>query len=114
MQEVHAELRKGPDGGAGGGGRRPLVWLAGDSSLDNKYWIPGNTAEAIGGYERVLQPPVSRQDVCYCLNREFVRRRSPYRCYICRERERERERENSGGSDLTATKTKPSSLEPKT
>jgi hypothetical protein len=47
LREVHGELRKGPDSVdpvSGGGGRRPLVWLAGDSSLDNKFWIPGSDA----------------------------------------------------------------------
>ena len=62
-------------------GDRPVVWLAGDSSLDNKHWFQppdkhrsinagiGRSrpylAEACNGYERFLRPPVMVQDVAY-------------------------------------------------
>eukprot|EP00051_Salpingoeca_urceolata_P018569 m.261688 g.261688 ORF g.261688 m.261688 type:complete len:378 (-) comp19225_c1_seq24:240-1373(-) len=53
--------------------RRRTIFLAGDSSLDNKYWLY-DTAEPINGYERVLKPPTMKQDVCYWINRECVER----------------------------------------
>ena len=41
-----------------------VVFLAGDSSLDNKYWF-SSWADAVNGYEDVLDPPVMKRDVCY-------------------------------------------------
>jgi len=62
------------------------IFLAGDSSLDNKHWLfPGFaqaswtllndkergrfTGVALNGYERVLSPPRMVMDVCYWMNR---------------------------------------------
>jgi len=50
-----------------------IIFLAGDSSLDNKHWFQ-DTAPAVNGYEKILQPPVSKQDVCYWMNVELVKR----------------------------------------
>ena len=44
-----------------------LIWTAGDSSLDNKYWFQ-DSAPAVGTYGDVLNPPRSIQDVTYWLN----------------------------------------------
>jgi hypothetical protein len=44
-----------------------IIWTAGDSSLDNKYWF-NDKRDAVGAYARVLQPPVSNADVTYWLN----------------------------------------------
>jgi hypothetical protein len=44
-----------------------LIWTAGDSSLDNKYWF-NDTADAPGAYKEVLEPPRSKQDVTYWMN----------------------------------------------
>jgi len=44
-----------------------LIWTAGDSSLDNKYWFK-DEKPAIGGYQNVLRPPTSICDVTYWLN----------------------------------------------
>merc|ERR1719330_1465539 len=66
----------------GPGGARPVIFLAGDSSLDNKHWLfergdkgdPRSyegtpwTAEAVGGYREVLEPPRMVQDVAYWLS----------------------------------------------
>ncbi len=49
------------------GQKPPVVWLAGDSSLDNKAWVTSD-APACNGYEKVLDPGMSRKDVCYWLN----------------------------------------------
>lgn len=44
-----------------------IVWLAGDSTLDNKYWVSGKRA-ARNGYEKFISPPFVRPDVCFHLN----------------------------------------------
>ena len=41
-----------------------LIWTAGDSSLDNKYWF-ADPRPAVGAYRDVLQPPTSNADVVY-------------------------------------------------
>ena len=46
-----------------------LVWLAGDSSLDNKYWF-SDAHPAVNGYENILRPPEMKADVCYWLNKQ--------------------------------------------
>lgn len=59
-----------------------LVWLAGDSSMDNKHWFFDDVgksnpdvmydddiaAPAVNGYEKLLEPPRMIKDVCYWLN----------------------------------------------
>ena len=44
-----------------------LIWAAGDSSLDNKYWFH-DVQPAVGVYHDVLDPPRSVCDVTYWLN----------------------------------------------
>jgi hypothetical protein len=44
-----------------------LIWTAGDSSLDNKYWF-NDQKPAVGVYRDVLDPPASKCDVTYWLN----------------------------------------------
>jgi len=44
-----------------------LIWTAGDSSLDNKYWF-STKAAAVGAYNHVLRPQESICDVTYWLN----------------------------------------------
>ncbi len=51
--------------------QRKIVFLAGDSSLDNKYWFR-DRAEATNGYEEVLHPPRSKQDIAYWINKLIV------------------------------------------
>lgn len=46
---------------------KQLIWLAGDSSLDNKYWFH-ESSPALNGYEHILSPAVMKQDVSYWLN----------------------------------------------
>lgn len=53
-------------------GNRPRVFLAGDSSLDSKYWIRASEQTTpVNGYEKVLSRGGSRKDVCYWLNQEL-------------------------------------------
>lgn len=62
-----------------------IVWLVGDSSLDNKHWLFEEDktqttldlanewcAPAINGYEAVLNPPRMVRDVCYWMNHLLV------------------------------------------
>ena len=64
--------------------QRRIVWLVGDSSLDNKHWLfeedKATTtlslenkwcAKAINGYEQVLTPPRMVKDVCYWINTQL-------------------------------------------
>lgn len=39
-----------------------VIWTAGDSSLDNKYWF-SDTGPAAGAYRNVLQPAISKHDI---------------------------------------------------
>jgi len=51
----------------------PLIFLAGDSSLDNKHWF-NETDHAVNGYESILNPPMSNKDIAYWMNKELVDR----------------------------------------
>src|SRR3989338_9539102 len=46
-----------------------VVYLAGDSSLDNKHWLLGSWVPAAPPYDRFLDPPRSTPDVAHWLNR---------------------------------------------
>lgn len=50
-----------------------LIFLAGDSSLDNKNWF-SQASRALNGYETILDPPDSKKDVCYWVNKGLVER----------------------------------------
>lgn len=53
-----------------------LIWCAGDSSLDNKYWFSDTADAPLGsGYARVLDPPLMKQDVTYWLNQVALEKR---------------------------------------
>ena len=52
---------------------KSIIFTAGDSSLDNKYWL-SQTATASNGYEEVLDPPRMVKDVCWNLNDESISR----------------------------------------
>ncbi|KAK7232483.1 hypothetical protein SO694_00032377 [Aureococcus anophagefferens] len=44
--------------------KKKVVFFAGDSSLDNKFWFQ-DSAPAVNGYETILVPPEMKQDVAY-------------------------------------------------
>lgn len=80
LSKLHGALRQA--------GCQSFVWLAGDSSLDNKHWLfegeksdpkvmydDDVAAAALNGYEKVLTPPRMAQDVCYWLNAGLERER---------------------------------------
>ncbi|KAJ3380928.1 hypothetical protein HDU92_005683 [Lobulomyces angularis] len=50
--------------------KNSIIFLAGDSTLDNKYWITEKFRHdvAIGPYAQLLEPPKMVQDVSYHLN----------------------------------------------
>lgn len=76
---LHKRLREDgyPDG------ERPCVFLVGDSSLDNKFWFH-NCADAVNGYEQVLDPPRMTMDVAYWLNYMAARKfQSSWFCLNC-------------------------------
>lgn len=56
-------------------GKKSLLWLAGDSTMDNKYWF-NSTANACNGYENILDAPhgtpMSKMDVTYHLNQQLA------------------------------------------
>ena len=59
---------------------KPFVYLAGDSSLDNKYWLHQKAdVPAINGYEHVLTPRCMRPDVNYYLNK-YLQDHNRYFC----------------------------------
>lgn len=83
LLKVYASLRMGKEENA-----RPLIWLAGDSSLDNKHWLyeqdvaddlndDSYTGPALNGYEHILDHRCVK-DVCYFLNDALLERASPY------------------------------------
>ena len=76
LRRVHAAMREIH------GEESCCIWLAGDSTVDNKYWLgpqharaierdvgDAYTAMATNGFERVLSPPRMVKDVTYWMNR---------------------------------------------
>lgn len=68
LHTVHAAIRKARPG-------KGIVWLVGDSSLDNKAWVPssGPGGQALPGkvpevYKSFLSTPDPKPDVAYFLN----------------------------------------------
>merc|ERR1712086_250566 len=70
LTRVHSTLRQQG---------KQLIFLAGDSSLDNKFWFR-ELKQAVNGYEHVLTPPRMNADVCYWLNLEASKRAIEYSC----------------------------------
>lgn len=50
-----------------------IIYLIGDSTLDNKFWFR-NEGAATNGYESILDPAISKQDICHWINFELERR----------------------------------------
>jgi hypothetical protein len=71
LQTVESRLR----GGQGGATERSAIFLCGDSSLDNKYWLRDlDQRPAVNGYQQVLSPPLMKPDIAYWFNKECVDR----------------------------------------
>mmetsp|Transcript_57614 Transcript_57614/g.160517 ORF Transcript_57614/g.160517 Transcript_57614/m.160517 type:complete len:351 (-) Transcript_57614:89-1141(-) len=58
-----------------------VIFLAGDSSLDNKFWFSRREG-ALNGYESILRPPQMKADVCYWLNKEAQDRGARHVCCL--------------------------------
>eukprot|EP00931_Biecheleriopsis_adriatica_P007053 TRINITY_DN108375_c0_g1_i1.p1 TRINITY_DN108375_c0_g1~~TRINITY_DN108375_c0_g1_i1.p1 ORF type:complete len:297 (-),score=66.83 TRINITY_DN108375_c0_g1_i1:119-1009(-) len=68
LEDVLAALKAGHR-------RRSVIFFAGDSSLDNKYWLEDDEwFTAVNGYENILQPRSMKPDVCYWTNWELMKR----------------------------------------
>lgn len=82
LEQVHDHLIGASNTSAVESTKKPrCIFLAGDSSLDNKHWFfdswsekrqqmnqPAFTAPALNGYEGILTPPRMVQDVSYWMN----------------------------------------------
>lgn len=55
------------------GEKQSIVYLAGDSSLDNKYWLLNRAPikDAVNGYQDILNPAFMVPDIAYHLNNIF-------------------------------------------
>jgi lysophospholipase L1-like esterase len=62
--------------------KETFVYLAGDSSLDSKYWFADNSA-AVNGYEHILEPPKMKQDIAYYINLRCALHQVPMACINC-------------------------------
>lgn len=82
LEQLHASLR------AQG---KKIVFLVGDSSLDNKHWLFPAAAKkltederfvgaACNGYEMILDPPRCVMDVCYHMNVALAEAKSDFAC----------------------------------
>lgn len=66
LEKVHRESKE----------KQRFIFLVGDSSLDNKFWVKHlPRPAAVNGYEQILEPPVSVADVCHQMNAEIVKRK---------------------------------------
>jgi len=50
------------------GGKTSFIYLAGDSSLDNKHWFSDAARPCVNGYEQLLD--YQKKDICYWINKE--------------------------------------------
>lgn len=66
LQHVVNELKNKNDNN----NPRPTIYLIGDSSMDNKYWLPNNRMrKAINGYENINGFKRMKPDVAYFVNK---------------------------------------------
>lgn len=65
-------------------GANSFVYLMGDSSLDNKFWLLGQQmVPSCNGYENILAPPKSVADVAYWMNFELAKNAPGVVCVNC-------------------------------
>lgn len=56
-----------------------FIYLAGDSSLDNKHWLPAyENQHAVNGYEHILKPPIMKPDIAYHMNQLLQQKNGGY------------------------------------
>ena len=78
LHKAYYHFRDGSDKSNGG----EIFWLAGDSSLDNKYWF-ADSGSACNGWEELLRPATARKDVAFALNKEILARGKQMRVINC-------------------------------
>lgn len=66
---------------------KSVIWTAGDSSLDNKYWFHDRVRAVKGVYAQILNPPQSKPDITYWINQLLLDAMEAERmdCHIERE-----------------------------
>jgi len=62
---------------------KKFIYLAGDSSLDNKHWILDKKSYAANGYNQLINPPKAVMDVCHNLNVILEKMDSEYVAVNC-------------------------------
>ena len=82
---LFAAAMRGAGGAGGATQRRPLIWLAGDSSLDNKFWLKNTKrTPACNGEERALRfgggAAELPEDVAHAANTLLAARGLPFGC----------------------------------
>ena len=60
--------------------QKNIIFLAGDSSLDNKYWLKNQYIDALNGYDKILTPKLMKQDICYHMNKKLAQNKQNYAC----------------------------------
>ena len=65
LEKIEEHLR------AAGRGDRAILFLVGDSTMDNKYWLRGSEP-ACNGYELALRPPRASPDVAHQINKVIL------------------------------------------
>ena len=65
LEKIEEHLR------AAGRGDRAILFLVGDSTMVNKYWLRGSEP-ACNGYELALRPPRASPDVTHHLNKVIL------------------------------------------
>lgn len=63
--------------------RKSLIFLAGDSSLDNKFWLSDSMVNAINGYETILRPAQMLPDISYHMNKRSIQKSMPFITVNC-------------------------------
>jgi len=75
LEQIISSLRRRSDG---------LIFLAGDSSNDNKHWLSLEPeVKAINGYENILDPPSSVPDITYHFNKRLEEKGIKYCAINC-------------------------------
>jgi len=48
-------------------GKKRIIWLAGDTTLDNKHWLE-DIRKSCNGYEHIFEQAYSKADLCHWIN----------------------------------------------
>jgi len=63
--------------------KKDKIYLAGDSSLDNKFWLNNNFVSAVDDYKLFLKPSLMKPDVCYQIIQLCISKNLPYSVINC-------------------------------